>query len=282
MAETASDPLVSTSWLAEHLDAPDIRVVDATWYLPNAGRDPRAEYAAAHIPGAVFFDIDDISDESNPYPHMIPSATKFSARMRRLGLGDGARIIVYDNNRLMASARAWWMLRLFGHADTAVLDGGLAKWQAEGRPVDDMLVQPAERHFTARQNNLLLRELDQMRANLTQKRDQVLDARSTGRFHGRDPEPRPGLRGGHIPGSTSLPYADLIAPDGTLRPAAELRRRLDEVGVDLEAPIVTSCGSGVSAAVINLALYRLGRSDTALYDGSWAEWGARSDTPVAR
>jgi thiosulfate/3-mercaptopyruvate sulfurtransferase len=282
MAETASDPLVSTSWLAEHLDAPDIRVVDATWYLPNAGRDPRAEYAAAHIPGAVFFGIDDISDETNPYPHMIPSATKFSARMRRLGLGDGARIIVYDNNRLMASARAWWMLRLFGHSDTAVLDGGLAKWQAEGRPVDDMPVQPAERHFTARQNNLLLRELDQMRANLTQKRDQVLDARSTGRFHGRDPEPRPGLRGGHIPGSTSLPYADLIALDGTLKPAPELRRRLDEAGIDLEGPIVTSCGSGVSAAVINLALHRLGRSDTALYDGSWAEWGARTDTPVAR
>ena len=243
---------------------------------------PRAEYVAAHIPGAVFFDIDDISDETNPYPHMIPSATKFSARMRRLGLGDGARIIVYDNNRLMASARAWWMLRLFGHSDTAVLDGGLAKWQAEGRPVDDLPVQPAERHFTARQNNLLLRELDQMRANLTQKRDQVLDARSTGRFHGRDPEPRPGLRGGHIPGSTSLPYADLIAPDGTLKPAPELRRRLDEAGVDLEGPIVTSCGSGVSAAVINLALHRLGRSDTALYDGSWAEWGARTDTPVAR
>jgi thiosulfate/3-mercaptopyruvate sulfurtransferase len=282
MAETASDPLVSTSWLAEHLDAPDIRVVDATWYLPNAGRDPRAEYSAAHIPGAVFFDIDDISDETNPYPHMIPSATKFSARMRRLGLGDGARIIVYDNNRLMASARAWWMLRLFGHSDTAVLDGGLAKWQAEGRPVDDLPVQPAERHFTARQNNLLLRELDQMRANLTQKRDQVLDARPSGRFHGRDPEPRPGLRGGHIPGSTSLPYADLIAPDGTLKPTPELRRRLDEAGVDLEGPIVTSCGSGVSAAVINLALHRLGRSDTALYDGSWAEWGARTDTPVAR
>ena len=281
MAETASDPLVSTSWLAEHLDAPDIRVVDATWYLPNAGRDPRAEYVAAHIPGAVFFDIDDISDETNPYPHMIPSATKFSARMRRLGLGDGPASSS-TTTRLMASARAWWMLRLFGHSDTAVLDGGLAKWQAEGRPVDDMPVQPAERHFTARQNNLLLRELDQMRANLTQKRDQVLDARSTGRFHGRDPEPRPGLRGGYIPGSTSLPYADLIAPDGTLKPRRQLRRHLDEAGVDLEGPIVTSCGSGVSAAVINLALHRLGRSDTALYDGSWAEWGARTDTPVAR
>lgn len=282
MAETATDPLVSTDWLAQHLDAPDIRVVDATWFLPNAGRNARAEHAAAHIRGAVFFDIDDIADETSPYPHMVPSATKFSARMRKLGLGDGTRIITYDNNRFMASARAWWMLRLFGHQDVAVLDGGLAKWQAEGRPVEDTPVRPAERHFTARQNNLILREIDQMRANLTQRREQVVDARSQGRFHAREPEPRPGLRGGHIPGSKSLPYADLIAPDGTLRPATELRRLLDQAGVDLDAPIVTSCGSGVSAAVINLALYRLGRTDAALYDGSWAEWGARTDTPVAR
>jgi thiosulfate/3-mercaptopyruvate sulfurtransferase len=197
----ADDALVTTEWLAERLGAPDIRVVDATWFLPNAGRDARAEYAAAHIPGAVYFDIDEIADESSPYPHAVPSAAKFSSRVRRLGLGDGVKVVAYDNNRFVASARAWWMFRHFGHEDVVVLDGGLAKWLAEGRPADDAAPRPAERHFTARQNNLLLRELDQVRANLTGRREQLVDARSPGRFAGTEPEPRPGLKAGHIPGS---------------------------------------------------------------------------------
>ncbi|MGH6943091.1 MAG: sulfurtransferase, partial [Geminicoccaceae bacterium] len=199
------DALVSTEWLAAHLGAPDVKVVDATWFLPTVDRDARREYEEAHIPGAVFFDIDDIADADSPLPHMLPSPAKFSSRVRKLGLGDGTRVVAYDNNRLVASARAWWMLRAFGHEEVAVLDGGLAKWRAEGRPVDDQPVQPREAHFTARQNNLLVRDLEQLRNNLVTRHEQVLDARSVGRFAGTEPEPRAGLRGGHIPQSLSLP-----------------------------------------------------------------------------
>jgi thiosulfate/3-mercaptopyruvate sulfurtransferase len=276
----APDPMVSTQWLAEHLDAPDVKVADATWFLPPLGRDAGQEYAAAHIPGAVFFDIDDIADAASPLPHMLPDAVKFSSRMRRLGLGDGTRIVLYDNNKYSASARAWWVLRLFGHPEVAVLDGGLAKWRAEGRPVTDEPVTPKAAHFTARQNNLLVRDLAQVRANVLSRREQVLDARSRGRFAGTESEPRAGLRGGHIPGSVCLPHLELIATDGTLLPEPELRRRFAAAGVDVSRPVVTSCGSGVTASTLALALYRLGRDDVAVYDGSWTEWGGRSDTPV--
>jgi thiosulfate/3-mercaptopyruvate sulfurtransferase len=280
MAIPARDPLVGTEWLAAHLDAPDVKVADATWFLPTLGRDARAEYEQAHIPGAVFFDIDDIADAASPLPHMLPDAVKFSSRMRRLGLGDGTRIVLYDNNKYSASARAWWMLRLFGHPDIAVLDGGLAKWRAEDRPTTDEPVTPKEAHFTPRQNNLLVRDLEQMRANLLSRREQVVDARSRGRFAGTEPEPRAGLRGGHIPGSASLPHLELLGAGGTLLPEPELRRRFAAAGVDLTRPIVASCGSGVTASTIALALYQLGRDDVAVYDGSWSEWGGRSDTPV--
>ncbi len=275
------EALVSTDWLDEHLEAPDVRVVDATWFLPGGERDARAEYEAAHIPRAVFFDLDAVCEPKGLHPHMVPSAAKFSSRVRKLGLGDGSRIVLYDANRLFASARVWWLFRYMGHQDVMVLDGGLEKWRAEGRPLTDQPARPQERHFTVRQNSLLLRELDQMRANLTSRREQVVDARSAGRFHAREPEPRAGLRSGHIPGAVNLHYAGLLGADGTLKPAAELRQALAAAGVDPARPVVTSCGSGVSAALINLALFELGVPTAALYDGSWSEWGAQADTPIA-
>ena len=276
------EALVSTQWLADHLQAPDVRVVDATWFLPGTDRDARAEYEAAHIPGAVFFDLDAVCEARGLHPHMVPSDAKFSSRVRKLGLGDGSRIVIYDDNRFFASARVWWLFRLMGHEDVMVLDGGLAKWRAEDRPLTDQPNRPRERHFTVRQNTLLLRELDQMRANLTSRREQVVDARSAGRFHASEPEPRQGLRSGHIPGARNLHYAQLVAEDGSLKSPVELRRLLVEAGLDLGQPSTTSCGSGVSAALINLALFELGARNAALYDGSWSEWGAQADTPIAR
>ncbi|HSA80134.1 MAG TPA: sulfurtransferase, partial [Geminicoccaceae bacterium] len=252
MPAASATGLVSTQWLAEHRAAPDVKVVDATWFLPTLKRDARAEYGQTHIPGAVYFDIDDIADDQSALPHMLPSPVKFSSRMRKLGLGDGTRIVVYDNNRFSAGARAWWMFRVFGHPDVVVLDGGLRKWQAERRPTDDRPVIPRERHFTARQNNLLVRDLEQMRANLVTRGDQVIDARSAGRFAGTEPEPRTGLRAGHIPQSVCLPYLELIGPDGTLLPEAALRERFAATGVDPQRPIATTCGSGVSACVLAL------------------------------
>ena len=282
MESNDSSPLVSTEWLQQHLFAPDIRPVDATWYLPTLEQDARREFEDAHIPGAVYFDIDDIADETSDLPHMLPSAVKFSARVRKLGLGDGERIVVYDNNLFSAAARVWWMFRLFGHDDVTVLDGGLAKWRDEKRPLNDLPGQPRERHFTARQNNLLLRDLEQIRANITSQREQLLDVRAAGRFDGSAPEPRPGLRSGHVPGAVNLPYTDLIAEDGCMRPAEDLEAAFAEAGIDLSRPIVTTCGSGVTAATVALALATIGRPDIAVYDGSWSEWGSREDTPVER
>jgi len=275
------EALVSTDWLAEHLAAPDIHVVDGSWYLPAMQRDAKAEYAEAHIPGAVYFDIDDIADTNNPLPHMLPSPEKFSSRVRKLGLGDGVRIVVYDGAGLFSAARVWWMFRYFGHDDVAVLDGGLPKWKAEGRHLENGVPAPRERHFTARMNALLVRDLEQVTANLTNGREQVLDARSAGRFAGSEPEPRAELRGGHIPGSHNLPFNELIDPaNGTMLPADQLRSKFETAGIDLRRPVVTTCGSGVTASALTLGLYLLGRNDVAVYDGSWSEWGSRADTPI--
>jgi thiosulfate/3-mercaptopyruvate sulfurtransferase len=244
-------------------------------------RDPKAEFAAAHIPGAVHFDIDEISDTSNPLPHMLPPPEKFASRARKLGLGDGNRIVVYDGHGMFSAARVWWMFRYFGHEDVAVLDGGLPKWRHEGRPLDGLPAPPRERHFTARVNSMILRDAEQVLKAVERGGEQIVDARPAGRYHGTDPEPRPGLRSGHIPGSVSLPTSELIDPDsGSFLPAAALRAKLDERGLDLSKPIVASCGSGVAASTTALALFLLGHVNAAVYDGSWSEWGARDDLPI--
>lgn len=275
------DALVGTEWLARHLTAPDVRVADASWYLPAFKRDPKAEYKAQHIPGAVFFDIDDIADTSSSLPHMLPSPEKFASRMRSMGLGDGNRIVVYDGGGMSSAARAWWTFRVFGHDDVAVLDGGFQKWLREGRPVESSPSNPRERHFTARFNHALVRDLDQVWENIRGRREQLVDARPRGRFAGTEPEPRSGLRGGHIPGSINLPSNLLVDPDsGTMKPAGELARLFREFGVEMRKPVVTSCGSGITASLLAFGFHLLGHDDVAVYDGSWTEWATRKDTPV--
>jgi thiosulfate/3-mercaptopyruvate sulfurtransferase len=275
------DPLVSTEWLAAHLHEAGLRVVDATWYLPHLKRDARAEYLAAHIPGAVFFDIDEIKDPQNPLPHMLPAAADFARAVGALGIGDGDRVVVYGGRNGIAAARVWWTFRVFGYDRVAVLDGGLARWRAQGHALDQGPVSPTPRRFSARLRPALVRDLDAMRGNLKSRNEQVLDARSSGRFLGTEPELRPGVRSGHIPGSLNLPYDRLFrVDDGTLLGPAALGQAFAEAGVDVDTPVVTTCGSGVSAAVLALALYRLGRRDVPVYDGSWTEWGGRADTPA--
>jgi len=275
-------PVVSTQWLAEHLSAPDVRVVDASWYMPDANRDPKAEYNEGHIPGAVYFNIDEISDSASPYPHMLPAPEKFASRVKGMGLGDGHRIVVYDGAGLFTAARVWWMFRAMGHEDVFVLDGGFPKWRAEGRPTEDLPPVHRTRHFTPRPNHLILRDADQIKENLKTKREQIVDARSPGRFSGSEPEPRPGVRSGHIPGSKNLHYQKLLNPDGTLRKPEALAAAFREAGIDVTKPVTASCGSGVTAAIILLALEAIDAPEGALYDGSWSEWGARAELPLEK
>jgi thiosulfate/3-mercaptopyruvate sulfurtransferase len=281
MSEHA-DPLVAPDWLAARLHAPDIRILDATWFLPSDPRDARALFAEKRIPGAIFFDIDDIADTSSPLPHMLPSPEKFAARMRRLGVGDGARVVVYDAQGVFSAARVWWTFRVMGHEDVAVLDGGLPAWEAAGLPLEDGPPEPrGERHFTARFRADLVRDLADMRRAVETGRALILDARPPGRFAGKDPEPRPGLRSGHMPGSLNVPVSALVGPDGRMRPPAELERVFADAGATAKTRLICTCGSGVAASIIALALARIGRWDAPVYDGSWSEWGAFPDTPIA-
>ena len=276
-----SDDIVSTDWLERHLGSPDIAIVDASWYLPAAGRKARAEFLEARIPGAQFFDIDEIADTASPLPHMLPSPEKFSSRMRKLGIGDGKRVVCYDGAGLFSAARAWWMFKVFGHDDAAVLDGGLPKWRAEGRALEDgPAAKPQERHFTARYRSMMVRDMREVAEALKTGEAQLADARSPARFQAKELETRPGVRSGHMPGAHNVHYATLLRPDGTLKSPGEIATLFAAAGIDVTKPVITSCGSGVSAAVLTLGLTLIGARRHALFDGSWAEWGGNPDAAI--
>ena len=274
------NPLVSTDWLAEHIDDPAIVILDATFVMPGSPRDPAKEFAQRHIPGAVFFDIDAVSDHAVDLPHMLAPPQDFATAVRRMGVNAGSKVVVYDSEGIFSSARVWWNFRAMGHADTVVLDGGLKKWLAEGHPMETGWREPAHGEFKSHPIPALVRDVEQVRAVLSNGAEQVVDARAAARFRGETPEPRAGLRSGHMPGARNVPFGDMVTPDGTLAEPEQLKARFEAAGVDLAAPITTSCGSGVTAAVLALALARLGRDDVAIYDGSWTEWGGRDDTPI--
>lgn len=274
--------LVSTDWLAAHLNDPDLRVLDGSWYLPQMGRDAKAEYAAGHIPGARHFDIDEIADLRSDLPHMAPPPEKFISRLRAMGVGDGHQVVVYDGAGMLSAPRVWWLFRLMGKTDVAVLDGGLPKWRAEGRATEDLPPMVRDRHMTVQRQAHLVKDVTQVAAASKLADHEIIDARSAERFRGAAPEPREGLRAGRIPGSRNLPYAQLLNPDGTMRDTDALRAAFEAAGVDLSKPAITTCGSGVSAAILSLALERIGHRNHALYDGSWAEWGMYNDLRVEK
>jgi len=279
---TTTDPLVSTEWLAAHIDNANVKVLDATFKLPGILPLPKDDYLAAHLPGAVYFDVDAVSDHSNPLPHMYPSAEQFGRDVGGLGVSNADTVVVYDSGGWVAAPRAWWMFLAYGHSNVRILDGGLKKWKAEGRKVESGEVKAKPATFKASYDPRRVRSIEQMVANVASRAEQVIDARAADRFEGRAAEPRPGIRSGHIPGARNVPYGQLFdAATGAMKPLDDLRKAFTGAGVNFDAPIVTSCGSGVSAGVLTLALYRLGITDTALYDGSWSEWGQAGGPPIA-
>lgn len=279
--QTKKTWLTETDELARELDAPDLVIIDASWHMPSEGRNAHEEYLSEHIPGAIFFDIDEIADTKSDLPHMLPPPEKFSSRMRAMGVGDGSRIVIYDSHGLFSAARVWWTFRVMGVEDVSVLNGGLPKWKQEGKPLQSGPPRSrTARHFTARRNADLVRDASDIKRVLKSNAAEIVDARSAERFSGKMPEPRPGLRSGHIPGARNLPYGKLLNADGTLKAAPEIERIFAEAGVDLSKPVVASCGSGITASVLALGLAQIGHRKTAVYDGSWSEWGADQSLPI--
>ena len=280
MSTLSLTPVVSSAWLAERLGSPAVVVLDASWYLPPTGRDARAEFLHGHIPGARYFDLDEASDSRVPLPHMLPPAEEFGAYLGGLGVGNADTVVVYDGSGAnLSAARAWWMLRAFGHRQVAVLDGGLGRWRAEGRPFESGEATAEPRAFHARLDGSLVRTAAEVEAALESRAAQVVDLRSAGRFEGLEPEPRPGLPSGHMAGALNLPYTELVGPDGTVLPLEQLRQRMRQAGIDLDRPAIATCGSGVTACNLMLVFARLGRDGVVLYDGSWTEW-AGSGRPM--
>ncbi len=279
----SDDPksLVSTQWLADHLKSPDLRILDATWFLPAMERDAKAEYAEGHIPGARYFDIDEIADLRTGQPHTVAPIEKFMSRMRAMGVGDGHQVVVYDALGLFSAARVWWNFRLMGQMDVAVLDGGLPKWKAEGRPLTDEAPIIRDRHMTVTRQNGMIKDVTEVARAAKLGSHEIIDARPEGRFTGAEEEPREGMRSGHIPGSKNIPFAEVLNGDGTMKGRAELEKVFRDAGVDLTKPAITTCGSGVTAGILALALTRIGKEDHAVYDGSWSEWGMFADLPIA-
>ena len=281
MAQDDPRTLVSTDWLAAHMKDPDLRILDGSWHMPAENRDPKAEYDAAHIPGARFFDIDEIADLRSDLPHMVPPVEKFMSRMRAMGVGDGHQVVIYDTKGVQSAARVWWLFKLMGQNDVAVLDGGLPKWQAEGREIEDLPPVIRDRHMTVRRQNHLVKDVTQVSSASKLGDYEIIDARAAPRFRGEVAEPREGLRAGHIPGSKNVPFGQLLNEDGTMKAPDALRAEFEAAGVDLTKPAITSCGSGVTACILALAMERFGKTDYAVYDGSWTEWGAFPTLPIA-
>lgn len=281
MAQDDPKTLVSTDWLNSNLKDPDLRILDASWYLPTESRDGRAEYDQEHIPGARFYDIEDISDHRSSLPHMVPPVEKFLSRIRELGVGDGHQIVVYDGSGLFSAARVWWQFKMMGHDDIAVLDGGLPKWKAEGRPVTSDPSVIRDRHMFARPRFEMVKDVTEVSHASKLMDHTIIDARAADRFKGEAAEPRPSMRSGHIPNSRNVPISTLLNADKTMKEPAELKQIFEAAGVDLNKPAITSCGSGVTAAILCLAMERFGKTDHALYDGSWTEWGAFPTVPIA-